>query len=73
MKKTRPLGRKISLAMIAVVIGIVLAVSVVFALTIGNVSNTMISSNRSLNDVIRDMPYKDRAAVRKLIKEGLDE
>jgi hypothetical protein len=26
-----------------------------------------------LNDVIRDMPYKDRAAVRKLIKEGLDE
>ena len=26
-----------------------------------------------LNDVVRDMPYKDRTAVRKLIKEGLDE
>ena len=70
MKKTRPLGRKISLAMIAVVIGIVLAVSVVFALTIGNVSNTMISSNRSLNDVIREKSssYLTEQSQRRLLE-----
>ena len=52
MKKKGSLGRKILLAMTVLVIGMFLAGSAIFALTMRNVSATLASSNQSLNDTI---------------------
>ena len=52
MKKNRTLGRKIQRAMIMLVIGMLLAAGIIFALTMNNVSDTLASSNQSLNETI---------------------
>ena len=52
MKKIRSLGTTILRAMIVLVLGMLLAVSIIFALTIKNVSDTMASSNRNLSETI---------------------
>ena len=52
MRKNISLGRKILRAMIALVIGMLLAVGLNFALTFGNISNTLATSNDSLNETV---------------------
>ncbi len=52
MMKDRSLGAEILRAMIVIVLGMLLAVGIIFALTIKNVSDTLGASNRSLNETI---------------------
>ena len=54
MKKARPLGRKIARTMIAIVTGMIVAVSAVFLLTTSQVSETVDASGRELHDSLRD-------------------
>ena len=52
MKKGRTLGKKILLSMTMLVIGLIVAVGIIFGFTIKNVSRTLSSSNRNLSDTI---------------------
>ncbi|MBR2743558.1 MAG: SpoIIE family protein phosphatase [Clostridia bacterium] len=54
MKKNKSLGRKIQNAMIWLVIALLLAGGVIFAFTMVNVSDTLVSSNRSLSATIEE-------------------
>ena len=52
MIRNRSLGRKILRAMIALVIGMLLAAGAIFVLTMNNVSGTLVSANQSLSETI---------------------
>ena len=53
MKKNRSLGRKIQLAMIALVIGMLLVASTIFGVTMRRAVNTLAASNETLTETIR--------------------
>ena len=61
MKRKRSLGGKIFVAMIALVLGMLLAAGIIFAITARNVSSTLASSNRSLSETIgeQSLVYMD--------------
>ena len=52
MKKNRSLGRKIQLAMIALVIGMLLVASTIFGVTMRKAVNTLAASNEALTETI---------------------
>jgi sigma-B regulation protein RsbU (phosphoserine phosphatase) len=54
MTKKKTLGKKILYAMIMVVVGMLLAASVILTLTIRNISGTLSSSNRNLSETISE-------------------
>ena len=55
MRKNGSLGGKILLAMIVLVLGILIIAGTIFAFAMNSVSDTLVSSNQSLNDTIGDM------------------
>lgn len=63
MAQKRSLGRKILIAMIAVVLGLVLAFGSIFALTMNNISNTLIKSNQELSEMTGQMSSSSMAEL----------
>ena len=54
MIRKRSLGKKTQMAMLALVLGLLLAATAIFGFGMIGVSRTMSASNRNLNRIIRD-------------------
>ena len=63
MAQKRSLGRKILIAMIAVVLGMLLIFGSIFALTMNNISSTLIKSNQELSEMTGQMSSSSMAEL----------
>ncbi len=54
MRKNKTLGRKILLAMVVLVIGLLVIAGIIFVLTMKKASDTLAASNRNLSETIRE-------------------
>ena len=63
MAQKKSLGRKILIAMIAVVLGMLLIFGSIFALTMNNISSTLIKSNQELSEMTGQMSSSSMAEL----------
>ena len=70
MIKNKPLGKKVQLSMLALVLGLLLVATSIFGFMMVKVLNTLASSNKDLNDTIgqKSSAYMTEASQNRMLE-----